>query len=90
MGRVEKLHNLAMDKGLDVLHFEFIDDMNHMRVVYHRYSKAGRIPIKEHCRDAKDYELLMIAWRKAGTVYSPEYKDFDSMILGELKRLKHE
>jgi len=89
MGKVEKLADLARSKGLDVVFLKFNGDMNHLCMVYHDRIKAGIMPIEEYCRDKKDYDLLMNAWMDKGIVCSPEYKDFNSMLSGELKRLKN-
>lgn len=88
MKKLDRLVELARSKGLDILSFGFVD-LYHMQVVYHELSKAGRIPVMANCRDKKDYELLMEAWIKRGTIYSPEYPDFDALLTGELKRLKN-
>ena len=90
MSKVYKLADLARSIGLDLIRFEFVHpSLTNVHAVYHQYSKAGAVPIEEHCRDECDYELLVNAWKKRGETYSPLYDNFDSMLSGELKRLKH-
>lgn len=85
--KLDKLMEVASDKGLDIMAFEYTD-MYDWRIKYLDHKKAGVAPVEEYCRDRKDYELRMAIWIKDGTVLSSTYPDFDFMISEELKRLK--
>lgn len=87
MVKFDKLIDLAASIGLDIMAFEFTDFYECV-VRYLNPKKAGKMPVEEFCRDRKDYELRMKIWIKDGTEFSPKYSDFDSLLAGELKRLK--
>lgn len=84
--RVEHLSDLARTKGLDLVAFNIVD-FNHCMVKYHSMKKAGPIPLEEYCRDRQDYLLRLANWTREGMEDSPIYDDFDSLFVGEMRRL---
>lgn len=88
MKKLERLVNLALSRGLDILSIEFVT-ANKVKIVYHSLKLAGTIPEERFCRDRKDYELRYAIFMNRGRLESPVYKEFDLMLDGELKRLKN-
>lgn len=88
--KLQRLINLAIQVGLDVLSIEVLNDewTPSYRVVYHSKSLAGNMPVKEFCRDDLDYKIRMRNWKKEGTIFSENYSTFNDLINKELKRIK--
>lgn len=88
MKKLDKLSDLASSIGLDIMAIEYTDFYEVVVRYLNPNKSIGRIPVLEFCRDQVDYELRMKIWIKEGTEFSPKYPDFDSMLDGEMKRLK--
>lgn len=87
MKKLDKMIDIAAARGMDVISIEFIN-AHQVQVRYHVLKLAGPVPIQEHCRDKRDYDLLMVAWSRRGTVYSPVYPNLRSLLSGEILRLR--
>jgi hypothetical protein len=84
--KMDSFHYLADQHGLRIMSFQEIQGVG-WTVDYLNPSLA-REPKLEDCRDAQDYDLMIAGWIRACTVRSKPYAQFQSMVMGEIDRLK--
>lgn len=82
--KMDSLFYLADQHGLRVMAFH---TENPYFVEYLR-PNMHKEPLRQECRDEQDYEYMLDAWIRNCTVRSPKYNKFQSMVLGEIERLK--